>query len=127
VARELDNAGATAIGATAMVSAANETYAHEIAAIADDATTFDSTEPAKSPGHRCLKVKGSVYVALCLSILLYGSEMWCLREVLFDCLRYFHHRCARTMCRITITNKICHRISSASLLERLSVEPFDTR
>jgi hypothetical protein len=24
-----------------------------------------------------LKVKGSVYVALCLSILLYGSDIWC--------------------------------------------------
>jgi cytosine/uracil/thiamine/allantoin permease len=35
-----------------------------------------------------LKVKGSVYVALYLSILLYGSEIWCLREGLFN--RFSH-------------------------------------
>jgi hypothetical protein len=62
-----------------------------------------------------LKVKGSVYVALCSSILLYGSEIWCLREDLFNRLRRFHHRCARTMRRITIAHTIRHRISSARL------------
>jgi hypothetical protein len=72
-----------------------------------------------------LKVKGSVYVALCLSILLYGSETWCLRDELFNHLRHFHRRCARTMCRITIAHTIRHRISSASLFKRLSIEPFD--
>jgi hypothetical protein len=72
-----------------------------------------------------LKVKGSVYVALCLSILFYGSKIWCLRVDLFNRLRHFHHQCARTMCRITIAHKIRHRISSASLFKRLSVEPFD--
>jgi hypothetical protein len=39
-------------------------------------------------------------------------------------LHHFHHRCARTMCRITIAHLIRHRISSASLLQRLSIEPF---
>jgi hypothetical protein len=72
-----------------------------------------------------LKVKGSVYVAVCLSILLYGSEIWCLREDLLNRLRLFHHRCARTMCRITIADTIRHRISSASLFKRLSIKPFD--
>jgi hypothetical protein len=56
------------------------------------------------------KVKGSVYVALCLSILLYGSENRCLQEDLFNRLRHFHYRCARTMCRITIAHTIYHRI-----------------
>jgi hypothetical protein len=73
-----------------------------------------------------LKVKGSVYVALCLSILLYGSEIWCLREDLFNRLRHFHHRCARTMCRITIDHTIRHRISSASLFKYLLIQPFET-
>jgi hypothetical protein len=31
-----------------------------------------------------LRVKGSVYVALCLSILLHGSEVWCLWEDLLN-------------------------------------------
>jgi hypothetical protein len=48
------------------------------------------------------KVKGSVYVALCLSFLLYGSEIWYLREDLFNHLRHFHHRCARTMCALPL-------------------------
>jgi hypothetical protein len=73
-----------------------------------------------------LKVKGSDCLALCLSILLYGSEIWCLREDLFNRLRYFHHRCARTMCRISIAHTIRHRISSAGLFKCLSIEPFDT-
>jgi hypothetical protein len=72
------------------------------------------------------KVKGRVYVALCLSILLHGSEIWCLRKDLFYRLRPFHHRCARTMCRITIAHAVRHHITSASLLKRLSIEPFDT-
>jgi hypothetical protein len=64
--------------------------------------------------------------ALCLSILLYGSDIWCLREDLFNRLRHFHHRCARIMCRITIAHTIRHRIPSASFIKRLSIEPFDT-
>jgi hypothetical protein len=43
------------------------------------------------------KVKGRINVELCLSILLFGSEIWCLRVYLFYRLRRFHHRCARTM------------------------------
>jgi hypothetical protein len=59
-----------------------------------------------------------------LSILLYGSEIWCLREDLFNRLRHFHHRCARIMCRITIAHTIRHR-TSASLFKGLSIELFD--
>jgi hypothetical protein len=53
-----------------------------------------------------LKVKGIDYEALCLRILLYGSEIWCLREDLFNRLRHFRHGCARTICRITIAHTI---------------------
>jgi hypothetical protein len=72
-----------------------------------------------------LKVKGSAYVALCSSTLLYGSEIWCLRKDLLNRLRHFHHRCARTMCHITIAHTIRHNISSASPFKHLSIEPFD--
>jgi hypothetical protein len=65
-------------------------------------------------------------MSLFLSILLYGSEIRCLREDLFNRRRHFHHRCARTMCRITIAQAIRHRISSASLFKRLTIEPLDT-
>jgi hypothetical protein len=72
-----------------------------------------------------LKAKGSAYVAFCLSILPYGSEIWCLWEDMFNRLRHFHHRCARTICRITIAHTIRHSIASASLLKRLSIELFE--
>ena len=73
-----------------------------------------------------LKIKGRIYTALCLSILLYGSEVWCLKEDLFHRLRSFHHRCARTMCRINIAHTIRHHISSESLIGRLDIESLDT-
>jgi hypothetical protein len=46
--------------------------------------------------HLDLNIKGRIYVALCVSILLYGSEILCLREELFNRLRsstlmYVHH------------------------------------
>jgi hypothetical protein len=65
-------------------------------------------------------------VALCLSILLYGSEVWSLREDLLSRLRSFHHRCVRTMCRINIAHTIRHHISTNSLLVRLGIEPLET-
>ena len=36
-----------------------------------------------------------------LAILLYGSESWCLPEVLLQQLRALHARCLRAMCRVT--------------------------
>jgi hypothetical protein len=71
-----------------------------------------------------LKVKESIFVALCLSILLHGSEIQCLREGLFNRLRRIHHRCALAMCRITIAHCICHHILSVSLIERIPIKPF---
>jgi hypothetical protein len=66
------------------------------------------------------------YIELFLSILLYGCEIRCLRDDLFNRLRPFNHRCARAMCRITFDHSIRHRFSSASLVQRLAIEPFDT-
>ncbi len=65
-------------------------------------------------------------MALCLSILLYGSEVWSLREDLLSRLRSFRHRCVRTMCRINIAHTIRHHISTSSLLARFGIEPLET-
>jgi hypothetical protein len=74
--------------------------------------------------------KERVYVEFFLSTpltsLLHGSKTWCFREDLFNRLRHFHQRCTRIMCRITIAYSIRHRVSSASLIKRLAIEPFDT-
>jgi hypothetical protein len=73
-----------------------------------------------------LQVKEGIYIALCISILLYGSKSWCLREDLFNRLHHFQHRCARIMCRIAIAHTIRHRTSSTRLIKRLAIKPFDT-
>ena len=74
--------------------------------------------------------KSAVYIALILSILLYGSESWCLTENLFRQLRTFHHRCIRAMCRVTRKHTRAHRISTIELLRRtglLSIDIYITR
>ena len=71
-------------------------------------------------------VKGRIYVTLVLSVLLYGSECWSLREDLFDRLNSFHNRCVRTMCRITIAHTIRCHIRSESLYERVGIRPLRT-
>ena len=67
--------------------------------------------------------KRLAYCALILSILLYGSESWCLTEALFRQLRNFHARCVRAMCRVTQRH-------TRQLLGRLglpSIDSFITR
>jgi hypothetical protein len=73
-----------------------------------------------------LQLKERADAALCLSILLYGSEVWYVRKDLFNRLRHVHHRCARTIRRTTIVYTIRHRLSTASLFERLTIELFET-
>ena len=67
-----------------------------------------------------------VYTCVILAILLYGSEMWCLTEVLLHELRCFHARCVRNMCRITRRHTRTHRISTEDLLNRLNLDSIDT-
>ncbi len=63
-------------------------------------------------------------MTLVLSILLYGSECWSLREDLYDRLNCFHDRCVRTMCLITVAHTIRHHIRSESLNERVGIKPL---
>ena len=92
-----------------------------------DSAAFGALKNVFTNRHLDLKLKGRIYVALCLSILLYGSEVWSLREDLLSRLRsFFHHRCVRTMRRINIAHTIFHHISTNSLLARLGIEPLET-
>ena len=72
-----------------------------------------------------MEVKGRVYVTLVLSILLYGSECWSMREDLLRRMRSFHNGCVRMMCRVTRAHVIRHHISTASLLHRLRIWSLD--
>ena len=47
-------------------------------------------------------LKGRIYVALILTILLHGCETWFLREAEYQKLKAFHHSCVRAMCRVSI-------------------------
>ena len=69
--------------------------------------------------------KRAVYNILILSILLYGSESWCLTEKLYNKLRTFHHRCIRAMCRVTRKHTRLHRISTRELLQRTGLASID--
>ena len=66
-------------------------------------------------------LRGQVYMALVLTILLYGCEVWFLRDGLFAKLRTFHNQCCRANCRITIR----HRIPSKQLYQRLGIAAVD--
>jgi exonuclease III len=71
------------------------------------------------------RVMGMIYSSLVLSVLLYGSECWCMTKTLLRHLRSFHHRCARTMCQITMHHTIKHHIKSKDLLQQLGIQSIE--
>jgi hypothetical protein len=70
--------------------------------------------------------KREAYVALVLSILLYGSECWCLTAELWGKLRSFHNRCARAMCRISKWHTREYHITNASVQKVLKLRNIET-
>ena len=78
-----------------------------------------------SSGHVSYAAKKFVYTRLVLTILLYGSESWCLTEELLRELRTFHRRCVRAMCRVNRLHTRTHRITTQSLLDRLKLSSID--
>ena len=72
-----------------------------------------------------LDAKRIIYEGLILSILLYGSECWCLTEKLFNLLRVFHARCVRAMCRVNRWHTRKYRIRTLDLLKRTGLNTID--
>jgi len=70
--------------------------------------------------------KWGAYVALVLSILLYGCEGWCLTAALWRKLRSSHYRCAKSMCRVTMWHVREYRITNARLLKVLGLRNVET-
>jgi len=58
--------------------------------------------------------KRAVYKALVLSILLYGTETWCLTETLVVLLRVFHNRCIR----VNLSHAYEHKLSMEELFRK---------
>ena len=69
-----------------------------------------------------LKTKANVYLTFILPILLYGVECWSLTESLLNRLRGFHRRCIRSICHVTLRN----RLRTVDLLDKLSLESIDS-
>jgi hypothetical protein len=72
------------------------------------------------------KLKGSIYLALVLSVLLYGCENWILSSSLIQKISVFHNRCIRTMTGVTKWTQAAHRLTSASLLKRVRLPDMIT-
>ena len=70
-------------------------------------------------------LKGRIYVALILSILLHGCETWFLREEEYHLLRRFHKSCVRAMCRVSMSQVRRHRIRTSKLLAELALQPLE--
>lgn len=71
------------------------------------------------------KVKGKVYMALIVSILLYGSECWTLNSTQRMKLVRFHRRCVRAMCRVNLWKQWKAHIHSETLEKRLGLRSMD--
>ena len=71
------------------------------------------------------RVKGKVYQALILSILLYGSECWTLGSADRSRIVQFHRRCVRTMCRVNLRMTMQGRIKTETLLKRCGCQTMD--
>jgi hypothetical protein len=67
------------------------------------------------------QVKGQVYAALVLTILLYNSEIWCLREDLRSCA---DSKPPTTHAPATLAHTRCHRIRTTTLLDRVRIKPL---
>ena len=71
------------------------------------------------------KTKGRYFKVLVLSILLYGSECWCMKADLQADIRSFYNRCIRAMCGMDMGTTQAHHITSESLYARLGLQPIE--
>jgi len=72
------------------------------------------------------EVKRSVYCGLILAILLYGAEHWCLTAKMIRVLRAFHHRCMRSMCRLSLWHTRHNHVKTSTLATRLGIQTIET-
>ena len=73
-----------------------------------------------------IPAKRAAYVAIVMSILLYGSEMWAISAADRRKLHSFHNRCARTICGISMWHVQHQRIKTQVTLEEANLRDIDT-
>ena len=66
-------------------------------------------------------VKNRLYITLVCSILLYGSENWCLTQKVMKKLQNFHAECCRAMSNVSMYRTWKRRISTRAINERLGL------
>lgn len=65
-----------------------------------------------------MSVKATIYKVIVVTVLLYGSECWAMRQDLLDKLEKFHNQCVRTMCNITLYQQWRGHIRNRDLRKR---------
>jgi hypothetical protein len=77
---------------------------------------------------RCAQAQAlrSVYCGLVIAILLYGAEHWCLTAKMRRVLRAFHHRCMRSMCRLSLWHTRHNHVKTSTLATRLDIQTIET-
>jgi exonuclease III len=68
-----------------------------------------------------LKQRTAIYVTIVISILLFGSEIWSLREDLIKKLDVFHNQCVRIMCHVTKHMQWKKKIRTSTLSARVGL------
>ena len=86
-----------------------------------------ASQTAKQADDISLPAKRATYVALVLSILLYGSECWAITARMRRKLRSFHRFCCRTMFGIKNMHQVKdQKTTTAEVLEECGLRSLDT-
>lgn len=75
--------------------------------------------------HVSYMVKHRIYIALVLSILLYGSDCWYTRMDLYRKLQKFHHRCMRIMYGISLNKMWRRHVSQIQIGQIINIRPVN--
>ena len=75
--------------------------------------------------HSTATTRGMIYKVMVISLLLHGAESWSLTEKHMRALTTFHRRCMRAMCNVNLRSTRNYRIETATLEDRLGVDPID--
>jgi hypothetical protein len=78
------------------------------------------------PRYINIGTKSTIYTSLVLSILLFGSESWCLTARSLNKLRAFHHRCARAIVGTSRWHSWHHHITNATTLAAAGIHSVES-
>ena len=86
---------------------------------------FGALRPVVCNRHSTATTRGIIYKVMVISLLLHGAESWSLTEKHMRALTTFHRRCIRAMCNANLRSTRNYRIKTATLEDRLGVDPID--